>query len=282
MKNSYKIEEAIILIDALIEKLGYTHKKAKSLLTNELVLVNGKCTTKYNHQLRKGDEVVIRTFNNNFVPSNVEILYEDKDIIVVNKPHNLLTISTENEKEKTLYHIISDYVKIKNKNARIFIVHRLDRETSGIILFAKNEKVKKLYQDNWEDLVKYRGYVAVVCGKLDKEKDTITVNLKENDNFKVYVNREGKEAITKYEVVQSNDKYSLLDIELKTGRKNQIRATFEYLNHPIVGDYKYSCKDNSLRRLGLHAYKLILTNPVTHTKMNFEIKIPKEFNIITK
>lgn len=282
MKNTYKVDEALILIDALIGKLGYTHKKAKGLLSNELVLVNGKCITKYNHQLRLGDEVGIRTFNNNDIPSNIEIIYEDKNIIVVNKPSNLLTISTESEKEKTLYHIISDYVKIKNKNARIFIVHRLDKETSGIILFAKNEKVKKMYQDNWEELAKYRGYMAVVTGILDKKSDVIKLKLKESDNFKVYVNNDGKDSITKYEVVQNNERYSLLNVELKTGRKNQIRVIMEYLNHPIIGDSKYSCKDNPLRRLGLHAHKLILTNPITHRDMIFEVKVPREFYNITK
>lgn len=282
MKNTYKVDEALILIDALIEKIGYTHKKAKGLLAHELVLVNGKCITKYNYQLRIGDEVVIRSFNNNSVPSNIEIIYEDKNIIVVNKPSNLLTISTDSEKEKTLYHIISDYVKIRNKNARIFIVHRLDKETSGIILFAKNEELKKIYQDNWEQLAKYRGYMAVVTGVLDKKSDIIKLKLKESDNFKVYVSNDGKESITKYELVQNNEKYSLLNIELKTGRKNQIRVTMEYLNHPIVGDSKYSCKDNSLKRLGLHAHKLILTNPITHKDMIFEVKVPKQFYNITK
>lgn len=276
------LDNEMILIDALINKLGYTHKKAKTLLTNKLVLVNSKVITKYNHNLKINDEIEIRTFNNDSISNDIEILYEDKDIIVVSKPHNLLTISSENEHEKTLYHMVSNYVKSKNKNARIFIVHRLDKETSGIVLFAKTEKVKKMYQDNWNKLVKYRGYVAVIEGNLEKQKDTITLKMKENDNFKVYVDRTGKEAITKYEVIRKNSRYSLLDIQIKTGRKNQIRVTMEFLKHPIVGDSKYSSKDRSINRLALHAYKLILINPLTNKEMKFELNIPKEFYNITK
>lgn len=282
MKNNYEVKDRIILIDFLINKLGYTHKKAKKLLTNQFILVNNKVITKYNYELNISDVVNIREFNNDYINNKIEILYEDKDIIVVNKPHNLLTISNEKEKEKTLYHMLSEYIKEKNKNAKIFVVHRLDKETSGIIMFAKNEKTKKIYQDNWNDLVKYRGYVAVISGVLEKESDTIKLKLKENNNFKVYVNKEGKEAITKYKVIKSNKKYSLLDIEILTGRKNQIRASFEYLKRPIVGDKKYSSKDNSLKRLGLHAYKLTILNPISNKEMHFETKIPKDFINIVK
>lgn len=282
MKKDLIINEPMILMDALVNKMEYSHKKAKSLLANQLVTVNNKIVTKYNHNLNKNDEIVIRTFNSEAISNDIEILYEDKDIIVVSKPHDLLTISSENEHEKTLYRMVSDYVKVKNKNARIFIVHRLDKETSGIVLFAKNEQVKNLYQNNWDDLVKYRGYVAVIPATLEKDSDTINLKLKESDNFKVYVDRLGKEAITSYKVIQSNSKYSLLDIEIKTGRKNQIRVTMEYLGHPIIGDRKYSSKDNSMRRLALHAYKLIITNPITHKEMKYELKVPSHFYNITK
>lgn len=280
--REYVLDNEMILIDALTDKLEYSHKKAKSLLVNELVLVNDKVITKYNYIVRIGSKVTVRTFNSTAISNNVDILYEDKNIIVVNKPHNLLTISTEKEKEKTLYRLVSDYVKIKNKNARIFIVHRLDKETSGIVLFAKSENIKKAYQDNWDSLVKYRGYVAVVEGIPDKSQDTVVLKLKENDNFKVIVSRDGKEAITSYSLEQNNDKYSLLIINIKTGRKNQIRATMEYLKHPIVGDNKYSSKDKSIKRLALHANKLIVTNPMTHKDMIFETKVPKEFYNLTK
>lgn len=279
--NNYEVEGNIILIDVL-EKMNYTHKKAKVLLTNKQVLVNGRIVTKYNHLLKKGDIIEIRTFNSEAISNNIKIVYEDKDIIVVNKPHNLLTISTEKEKEKTLYHLVGNYIKSKNKNAKIFVVHRLDKETSGLVLFAKNERIKLLYQSKWNDIVKYRGYVAVVEGILEKKKDTIKLNLKEENNLKVYVSKDGKEAITIYNVINENKKYSLLDVEIKTGRKNQIRVSMKHINHPVLGDSKYSSKDNSLKRLALHAYKLILINPINNKELKFEIDIPESFKHITK
>lgn len=279
--NRYEINESIILMDAL-EKMGYSHKKAKSLLTNKQVLVNSKAITKYNYELKSKDIVEIKNFNSEAISNNIKIVYEDKDIIVVDKPHNLLTIATEKEKDKTLYHLVGNYVKSKNKNAKIFVVHRLDKETSGLVLFAKNEKIKKIYQDKWNDIVKYRGYAAVVEGTLEKKTDTIKLTLKEESNLKVYVSKDGKEAITKYSVLKENNKYSLLDIEIKTGRKNQIRVSMQHIKHPVLGDSKYSSKDNSLKRLALHAYKLILRNPINKKEMKFQIDIPDSFKRITK
>ncbi len=280
MNDKYVVEEPIILMDYLIEKMDKPRKKAKQLLTNEAVLVNNSTVTKFNRPLFKGDVVSIKGFNSNNIDPRVEILHEDKDIIVVNKASGLLTISTENEKEKTLYHMVSEYVKIKNKNARIFVVHRLDKETSGVVIFAKNEKVKKLYQDSWDELVTYRGYMALVEGYVEDYKGNITQYLKESeDGFKVYaVKKElGKKAVTLYKVVSRNEKYSLLDIKIETGRKNQIRVAMQHINHPVVGDYKYGSNDKSLKRLGLHAYKLIITNPISKKEMIFETAVPKNF-----
>jgi 23S rRNA pseudouridine1911/1915/1917 synthase len=184
------------------------------------------------------------------------------------------------EKEKTLYHMVSEYVKVKNKNARIFVIHRLDKETSGIVMFAKSEKIKELYQNSWDDLVSYRGYMALVEGSMENKSGSIVQYLKESDDgYKVYsTNKElGKRAITFYKVVSKNDKYSLLDVEIKTGRKNQIRVAMKSLDHPVVGDHKYGSTDKVLRRLGLHAHKLIVTNPITNKEMKFETPVPREF-----
>jgi len=156
--NKYIVNKGIIL--SLYLKKIFPNKSKnniKSLLKNELVLVNDKVITKYDYLLNVNDIVIIKTKIN-----DLEIIYEDKDIIVINKPYNLLTISNEKEKERTLYHMVSDY--LKKKKQKVFIVHRLDKDTSGIIMFAKNEKTKKLYQDNWNDLVIKRGYIAVVSG----------------------------------------------------------------------------------------------------------------------
>ena len=279
MNNKYEVKEKMILIEFLERVLKKSHKDAKKLLTNKQILVNNKVNTKYNAQLNVGDIIVINNFNTSIMDSKIEILYEDKDVIVVNKPSGLLTIATENEKEKTLYHLVSEYTKKSNKNNRIFIVHRLDKETSGIVIFAKNEKIKNLYQNNWDELVLYRGYAAVLEGKLPKYRGKIIQYLKEGkDNFKVYVTdkNNGKKAVTLYKVLKENDKYTLVDIEIQTGRKNQIRVAFSSLGYPILGDHKYGSLEKT-KRLALHAYKLILINPVNKKKMDFEIKIPDDF-----
>ena len=279
MNNKYEVKEKMILIEFLERVLKKSHKDAKKLLTNKQILVNNKVNTKYNAQLNVGDIIDINNFNTSNMDSKIEILYEDKDVIVVNKPSGLLTIATENEKEKTLYHLVSEYTKKSNKNNRIFIVHRLDKETSGIVIFAKNEKIKNLYQNNWDELVLYRGYAAVLEGKLPKYRGKIIQYLKEGkDNFKVYVTdkNNGKKAVTLYKVLKENDKYTLVDIEIQTGRKNQIRVAFSSLGYPILGDHKYGSLEKT-KRLALHAYKLILINPVNKKKMDFEIKIPDDF-----
>lgn len=280
MNNNYIVNEPVILIDFLMNNMGKSHKDAKKLLTNEAIMVNNKTITKYNRPLLKGDVVSIKGFRVNNIDPKVEILYEDKNIIVVNKKSGLLTISTDNEKENTLYHMVSDYVKTINKNARIFVVHRLDKDTSGIVMFAKTEEIKNLYQESWDELVKLRGYVALVEGRVIPKSQTITLYLKEDEkNFRVFITNktEGKEAITKYNLISSNDNYSLLDVEILTGRKNQIRVSLNSIGHPVVGDSKYGSRDKSLKRLGLHANKLVITNPINKKIMTFSCDVPREF-----
>lgn len=203
----------------------------------------------------------------------LNIIYEDKEILVINKPAKLLTVGTEKEKERTLYHEVREY--IRKKNQKIFIVHRLDKDTSGIVLFAKNEQLKLLLQRDWN---KYkREYIAVVEGHLKNKKDTIKVYLKENSIHYVYVADSGVGAITNYEVLKENSSSSLVKIDIKTGRKNQIRASFAYLGNPIMGDKKYESKKNSLGRLGLHASKLVIKHPIKNKEMVFSCDAPKTF-----
>ena len=277
MKNRYTIDEPIILIDYLTQVLDKSHKKAKTLLTKGAIYVNGQNITKYNYPLLPGYTIEIKEFNKNDMDSRVGIIYEDKYIIVVNKPYGMLTISTETEKEKTLYHLVSNYVKVKNKNARIFVIHRLDRETSGLIVFAKNEKIKNLYQENWNDLAIYRGYVAVVEGKPEVKMRKIVSYLAENRHMKVYSTspNNGKKAITNYKVIKTKGNYSLLDINLETGRKNQIRVAMQDMKTPIAGDQKYGAKTDPVKRLCLHSHKLILRNPINKTRMEFKTDMPE-------
>lgn len=209
----------------------------------------------------------------------LDIIYEDKAIIVVNKPSHLLTVSTDNEKEKTLFHEVLMYEKRKNKNNKVFIVHRLDKDTSGLVLFAKDEKLKYKLQNNWDNDTR-RGYVAVVHGKT-KDKDILKSYLAETKTLLVYSTPNkniGKLAITEYEKISSNKKLTLLKIKIKTGRKNQIRVQLNDNGNSIVGDKKYGeNKFDPLRRLCLHANYLSIIHPVTNQRINFEIDIPKEF-----
>ncbi len=278
--EKYIVKENEILIEFLKKMFSNLSKNSvKSLLHNEKVFVNGNMTTKYNYELNIGDVVEIREK----VAKNIDIIYEDKDIIVINKPSGLLTVATEKEKNKTAYHLVMEYLKKKNKNNRIFIIHRLDKDTSGIIMFAKNERAKHLYQDNWNDIVKKRCYYAVIDGKMENKEGTIKSYLKENGNMVYSVkDRSGKLAITEYKVLKERKNISLLDINLKTGRKNQIRVHMKENKTPILGDLKYGEKSKLINRLALHAYKLELINPVTKKLLTFEINMPNEFKMLFK
>jgi 23S rRNA pseudouridine1911/1915/1917 synthase len=212
----------------------------------------------------------------------LDIIYEDKEIIVINKPAKQLCIGTLKDREHTLYNEVSTYVKKQNPKNKIFIVHRLDKDTSGIVLFAKNENMKRKLQDNWDNLALNREYIAVVDGIMPKKKDTLKDYLKESKTLQVYVTddkKNGKLAITDYEVIKKNRVYSMLKINIHTGRKNQIRVQLANINHPIVGDKKYKSRNNPFGRLALHASKLEIIHPISKKKMIFESKIPTIFEI---
>jgi RluA family pseudouridine synthase len=285
MNQKFKCLENKELLDFLRETLTNKSKNnLKSLLAKEMVLVNGSITREYNHKLSKGDiieirETKIRT-NNNY-NKEIKVLYEDEDIIVINKPCGLLSIATSKEKEYTLYHFISTHLKERNKNNKVFIIHRLDKDTSGIVIFAKNQKTKNLFQNNWDKIIRGRYYYAVVNGTLKKKEGTIKEYLIENDKtYMVYSTnnqKEGKLAITDYKVVKENKNYSLLDINIKTGRKKQIRVALKDIGNPIVGDKKYGDGKSSINRMALHQYKLELMDPRTNKFIRFKTDMPITF-----
>ena len=202
------------------------------------------------------------------------IAFEDKNLLIVDKPAKLLTIGTTKEKERTLYHEVLTYLHKKNQKA--FIVNRIDKDTSGLVVFAKNEETKNKMQDNWSKVI--RKYYAVCEGKI-KNKGIIEEYLTEDKNLNVYATTKdkGKLAITKYNPLKLTSTYTLLDIEILTGRKNQIRVGLSNLKHPIIGDKKYGAKSDPIRRMGLHASKLELIHPITNEKLVLEAKIPLEF-----
>lgn len=208
----------------------------------------------------------------------LNILYEDKYLIVIEKPSGLLTIGTTKERENTLYKKVSDYVKKQHKSNKIFIVHRLDKDTSGIILFAKNEEVKRKLQRDWDKTI--RKYIALVEGNVTKN-GIIKNYLGETKTLKTFITNNknlGKLAITKYYVLKNTKEYSLLNIEILTGRKNQIRVHMESINHSIVGDKKYGSKKNPIRRLCLHANYLEFIHPIINKKIIINSNYPIIFD----
>lgn len=216
-------------------------------------------------------------------PRGLIILYEDRDIIVVNKASGILTVSTEKVKEETAYFLLTDYVRKGNPKSRnrIFIVHRLDKETSGILVFAKTEVAKHYLQDEWHNFKK--SYFAVVNGILKEPQGIISSYLAENMMYKVYSTddqEKGKLAKTQYEVIKTSKHYSLLKINLLTGRKNQIRVHFADQGHPVVGDKKYGNDIKRMQRLTLHAASLTISHPHTKETMTFETKMPRYFETL--
>ncbi len=266
------------LLTYLYENLEMPKKKIKSFLIHGDIYINQQKVTQYNFKVSKGMEIIIYHKNNSHLI--FDILYEDDSILIVNKPSGLLMIATKLEKTNTLYHYVLEYLQRKRKGSRIFIVHRLDQDTSGVVVFAKNQKIKDLLQKNWNQYVKLRQYHAVVEGSLKKKQDRLSHYLLETKTNFVYVskNKKGKEAITNYQVEKENSSYSLLRIKIETGRKNQIRVQLAHIGHSIIGDSKYGKKDKKFSRLYLHADKLILFHPILKKNMTFEVPIPKEFS----
>lgn len=266
------------LLEYLYEHLDMPKKRVKQYLVHGAVYVNEDRVTQYNYPLVAGMKIMIDTNSKNSKNLPFSIVFEDDHLLVVNKPSGLLTIATEKEKERTLYHIVRDYVVSKNPHGRIFIVHRLDRDTSGIVLFAKDEKTKNQLQENWNDYVSLREYTAIVCGHPKEESGQIVQYLKETKTNLVYVSprEDGKKAITNYSVLKTSDKYSMLKVTIETGRRNQIRVAFASKKMPILGDKKYGEK-SKVNRLYLHANRLKIYYPVIKKDILFETSIPTEF-----
>jgi tRNA pseudouridine32 synthase/23S rRNA pseudouridine746 synthase/23S rRNA pseudouridine1911/1915/1917 synthase len=216
-------------------------------------------------------------------PKGLTILYEDYEIIVIDKSSGLLTMGNEQASVNTAHYLLNEYVKKGNSKSkkRIYIVHRLDRDTSGVLVFAKSEQSKRFLQDNWGDFSKV--YTAVITGTISNKEDTLSSYLVENSIHKVYSTgdpSEGKLAKTKYKVIKENNDFSLLEIELLTGRKNQIRVHLADKGCPIAGDYVYGQKTKGVRRLMLHAGSLSIIHPETKERMSFEAPLPKEFKAL--
>lgn len=283
-KQTFTVDKEICLLDAIYEfKKDLSKKSIKNYIKNKMVMVNNIVTTNNSYMLRKNDLIEI-CYEKRVMPKyDIDILYEDEYLIAINKPSGLLSISNDKEKEITAYRMVSDYVKEKSKKNYIFVVHRLDQETSGILMFCKNEKIRDKMQENWNNIVKKRGYIALVDGKMNGN-GTIHTFLMEDKRQFVYSSKSGigKEAITHYSVIKKNNNYSMLQVFIDTGRRNQIRVHLSERGYPIVGDKKYRCKSNPIKRLCLHANMLEFIHPVSKKVVSIKCDIPSEFKKLIK
>jgi len=282
--RQFMVTEETELLVFLLEKLaGQGRNSIKSMLARGQISVDDRVEKLYNHPLKADQIVSVSKEKITEAPKliGLRILHEDDELIVVNKDAGLLSVAASQEVELTAYRQLTAHVRRTNPENRIFVLHRLDRDTSGVMMFAKSEQVQKKMQDAWTDVVKERTYVALVGGFVKKSQGSISSYLKESTTLKMYSSQSSKDglhAVTHYKVMNANRDYSLLEVHLETGRKNQIRVHMEDLGHPIVGDKKYGSKVNPIGRLGLHARVLAFEHPVTGKLMRFETVIPKQFS----
>ena len=270
------------LLDFLLFKMPNTPRKnVKTMLSKHCVAVNGVPVSQFDYPLVKEDVVTIS--KNRIAKHNrkdLPIIYEDEDIIAINKPSGLLSVATDKEKGRTAYRLISDYVSLNSPKSRIYVVHRLDEDTSGVLIFAKSNQVRETLQNHWQEIVEDRGYYAIVEGKMEPSEGTLKDYLDQNDLHLVYVTKnkaKGKLAITNYKQIVEKGPYSLLDVHIDSGRKNQIRVQLGHRGHYVIGDDKYGEPANPLGRLGLHAYSLKFTNPYNGRKYHFQAEMPASF-----
>lgn len=280
--TSFKVDKDNELMKFLMEKMPQNSRNnIKSLLTQRRVMVDDVIVSQYNAPLKEGQIVnITKTKITKHKLEGVSIVYEDNDILVVEKERGILSVATQNEREKTAYNILKNYLKEKNPKDKIFVVHRLDRDTSGVMIFAKSEKAQDILQTTWNDSVKERTYVALVEGNVKKDSDTIISYLAENKAMITYSTaneEEGKKAVSHYKVLKRNKNYSLLEVNIETGRKNQIRVHMQDLGHSVVGDKKYGSTKNPIKRLGLHAHTIVFKHPITKEVLSFTSKIPEAF-----
>lgn len=256
----------------------------KEYLKHNQVMVGQTVTRQWDMELHPGDVVAVntsrefQTFNN----PRLKIMYEDDDIIVVYKGYGLLSMGTDRKQEGTAYWLLRDYVKRKDPRNKIFIVHRLDQHTSGLMMFAKTQQAKETMQHNWNNMVLERRYIAIVeNGEIDPPTGSVDSYLAENSAHEVYSTtnpEEGQRAVTRYRTLKTRGQYSMVELQLETGRKNQIRVHMKDLGHPIAGDRRYGAKTSPAHRLCLHAQTLRFVHPVTRRDMNFTSAIPAAFS----
>lgn len=280
MKNDleFSVTAEAELLPFLLQNIKKSRNSVKSLLGRGQISVNGKTVKAHDFRLKTGARVTVHAFaSGERIRPGMKVIYEDGELIVINKPAGLLPMATDRERENTAYRMVTDYVRTRSGGERVFIVHRLDRETSGVMLFAKNEPLKRALQDNWDELVTRREYIAVAEGVVHPAEGQIKSWLLQTKTLLMYSSEtegDGKLAITNYRTLKNTSELTLLEVTLETGRKNQIRVHLSELGNPVSGDKKYGAGSNALGRLGLHASRLELRHPLTDKELSFSAKTP--------
>ena len=281
--ETYPVETEGKLLEFLFASMPQRKRtQVKNLLAHNQVAVNGTPVKQFDTPIAPGDEVKVnltREFRV-FYHRRLKLVYEDDDIIVVNKGYGLLSMGNDKVKEGTAYSILKDYLKWHDPRNKIFIVHRLDRDTSGLMVFAKSMEAKERLQHNWNNMVLSRKYLAVVEGAPEPAEGEVRSYLAENSRYEVYSTDkpgEGQLAVTRYRTLKTANGYSLMEVELDTGRKNQIRVHMKDLGHPIAGDRRYGAGSSPIHRMALHAQTLRFVHPMTRKDMNFTTPVPSSF-----
>ncbi len=283
MPRSSTVQEPAELLSHLFATWTDVKKKQiRTWLKFQAITVNGRPVSQFDHPLQPGDVVAVRSERyaapRDELGCGIKIYFEDADLMVIDKPEGLLSIASEAEQEDTAYFQLNEHLKLRRERARerIWIVHRLDRETSGLMIFAKTPEAKEFLQSNWDQATKK--YEAVAEGKLGPDSGTFESDLNETNPYRVFSAKPSevtRHAITHYRVLARNQGRTLVELTLETGRRHQIRVHLADAGHPIIGDEKYAAKSNPAKRLGLHSCLLQFPHPTTGEEMNFTSPLPK-------
>lgn len=279
-----KVEKADELLSFLLQHIkDKTRNKLKGMLARKQFKVNDKIIKQFDHALKIGDTVKV-SWDKPFRElsyQGVKVIFEDEDIIIVEKKSGILSISSGNTKMQTVYKTISHHVQIDDPTAKIFVVHRLDKDASGLMVFAKNKNSQVSIQKDWDRTIANRKYLAVTQGTMEDDEGKIANYLKENKALMMYVasnkNDDAKLAVSHYQVIKKNEFYTLLEAYQETERKNQLRVQLKSLGHPIIGDKKYEATENPIGRLALHLKQLAFIHPITKKEVVFETKVPDDY-----
>lgn len=286
--QEFKVKKAEELLIFLVNNnVRKSRNATKSLLAHKQIRVNNKISTQFNHPLQAGDTVTIHKHDRKQDEKKLKgltIVYEDKDLIIVNKDSGVLSVSTGKEVFKeTVYNIVSTYLKSKNALIKPYILFRLDREVSGLMVFTKDPDLQEKLQKEWILHPPKRLFTAIVEGNVKNSNGSITSWLTENKNFVVFASEKdngGLKAVTDYKVIKANNRYSVLEVDPKTSRKNQIRVQLQSIGHSVLGDKKYGSKNNPLRRISLHAHEISFVHPTTKETIFVSTALPKKMQVL--